>query len=179
MERKPALRSRLLGLELRRVREANGLTVAELAHRTQQSPQRISELEKGVAAAPTPDPTMWCAWGTEATCVINVLCRTAVRIDVLAPLGLNPIFERLDADRCTVYVLEGAAVDRTDVTVRVIPRSAGYCPGVEHPLTRFVLADGPAVVFYAYLHRAMFTEEPRHLRSAEELFGRLAELARG
>ncbi len=178
MERKPALRSRLLGLELRRVREANGLTVAELASRTQQSAERIRELENGLAASPTPDPTMWCAWGTEATSVINVLCRTAERIDILAPLGLNPVFERLDPERSTVYVLEGTAVDRADVTVRVIPCGAGYCPGVEHPLTRFVLADGPAVVFYAYLHRAMFTEEPRHLRSAEELFVRLAELAR-
>ncbi|TQM79459.1 helix-turn-helix protein [Saccharothrix saharensis] len=178
MELKPALRSRLLGLELRRVREANGLTVAELAARTRQSPQRIRELENGVAESPTPDPTMWCAWGTEATSVINVLCRAAERIDVLAPLGLNPVFERLDPDRCTVYVLEGTAIERTDVTVRVIPRGAGYCPGVEHPLTRFTLADGPAVVFYAYLHRAMFTEESRHLRSAYELFERLAELTR-
>lgn len=177
MEPKPALRSRLLGLELRRVREENGLSVAELASRTRQSPQRIREWEDGVAE-PTPDPTTWCAWGTEATSVINVLCRAAERIDVLAPLGLNPVFERLDADRCTVYVLEGTEVDRTDVTVRVIPRGAGYCPGLDHPLTRFVLADGPAVVLYAYLHRAMFTEDPCHLRSAYELFERLAELTR-
>ncbi len=174
----PSLRSRLLGLELRRVREAAGLTVAELASRTRQSPRRIQRLEDGVAASPTLEPTLWCDWGVEASSVINVLCRTSTRVDVLAPLGLHPCLERLDPARCTAYVLEGTAVDRADVTVRVIPRSAGYCPGVEHPLTRFVLADGPAVVFYAYLHRAMFTEEPRHLRSADRLFERLAELAR-
>ncbi|MEV1120647.1 Scr1 family TA system antitoxin-like transcriptional regulator [Actinosynnema sp. NPDC049800] len=178
MDHQPTLRGRLLGRELRRVREAAGLTVAELAARTQQCPQRIKRLEDGVAAAPAPDPTMWCAWGAEATSVINVLCRAAERIDVFAPLGVHPSLARLDADRCTAYVLEGVTVDRADVTVRVIRPGAGHCPGVEHPVTRFVLADGPAVVFYAYLHRAMFTDDPSHLRSAQEFFRRLAELAR-
>jgi hypothetical protein len=178
MDHKPTLRGRLLGLELRRVREAAGLTVAELASRTEQSAQRIQRLEDGSAASPTPDPTLWCAWGAEATSVINVLCRTATRIDVFAPLGLHPSLGRLDADRCTAYVLEGTAVDRADVTVRVIPRGAELCPGITHPLTRFALADGPAVVFYAYVHRALFTEEPDHLRSADQLFERLADVTR-
>lgn len=178
MDHKPTLRGRLLGRELRRVREASGLTVAELASRTQQCPQRIQRLEDGIAGSPTPDPTLWCAWGAEATSVINVLCRTAERIDVFAPLGVHPSLGQLDAHRCTAYVLDGVTVDRADVTVRVIPPGAGHCPGVEHPLTRFVLADGPAVVFYAYLHRAMFTDDPRHLRSAQEFFRRLAELTR-
>jgi hypothetical protein len=176
MDHKPTLRGRLLGRELRRIREATGLTVAELASRTRQSPHRIQQLEDGVAASPTPDPTLWCAWGAEATSVINALCRTSERIDVFAPLGIHPSLEQLDADRCTAYVLEGSAVDRADVTVRVIPRGSAHCPGAEHPLTRFVLADGPAVVFYPYLHRAMFTEDPRHLRSAHRFFQRLAEL---
>ncbi|QQQ78606.1 helix-turn-helix domain-containing protein [Saccharothrix sp. 6-C] len=179
MDHKPTLRGRLLGLELRRVREAAGLTVAELASRTRQSPHRIQRLEDGVAASPSPDPTMWCAWGAEATSVINVLCRTAERIDVYAPLGLHPSLDQLDADRCTAYVLEGSAVDRADVTVRVIPRGTEHCPGAEHPLTRFVLADGPAVVFYAYVHRAMFTEDPSHLGPAHRFFQYLAELTRG
>lgn len=178
MDDKPSLRGRLLGRELRRVREAAGLTVAELARRTRQSPGRIQRLEDGLAASPTTDPTLWCAWGAEATSLINVLCRTSERIDVFAPLGIHPALARLDADRCTAYVLEGTAVDRADVTVRVIPRGAEICPGIVHPLTRFALADGTAVVFYAYLHRAMFTEEPRHLGSADELFARLAELTR-
>ncbi|NUT50144.1 MAG: helix-turn-helix domain-containing protein [Saccharothrix sp.] len=177
MEGRPTLRARLFGRELRRAREASGLTVAELAARTRQSPQRIRQLEDGVSESRDPEPTMWCAWGAEATCVLNVLCRTAERIDVFAPLGVHPALDHLDADRCTVYVLEGTAVERADVTVRVIPRGAGAYPGVEqHPLTRFVLSDGPAVVFCAYLHRAMFTEEPCHLRSAYELFERLAEI---
>ena len=179
MDRKPTLPGRLLGRELRRIREAAGFTVAELASRTRQSPQRIQRLEDGVAGPSAPDPaTTWCAWGAEATSVINVLCRTAERIDVFAPLGIHPSLGRLDADRCTAYVLEGAAVDRADVTVRVIPRGTGHCPGAENPVTRFVLADGQAVVFYAYLHRAMFTEDPRQLRSAHRFFQCLAELTR-
>ena len=178
MDHKPTLRGRLLGRELRRVREAAGLTVAELASRTERPADRIRQWEDGGAASPTPDPPLWCAWGAEATSVINALCRTSARIDAFAPLGLHPSLERLDADRCTAYVLEGVAVDRADLTVRVIPSGAELCPGVTHPLTRFVCADGSAVVFYAYLHRALFTEEPGHLRSADKLFAHLAELTR-
>ncbi|MFI9009268.1 Scr1 family TA system antitoxin-like transcriptional regulator [Actinosynnema sp. NPDC053489] len=179
MDHKPSLRSRLLGRELRRVREAAGLTAAELARRTRRPTSSIERLEDGIAASSSPDPTLWCAWGTEASCLINVLCRTSARVDVFAPLGVHPSLEQLDADRCTAYVLEGTVVDRADVTVRFIPRGAELCPGVEHPLTRFAFPDGPGVVFYPYLHRAMFTEEPDHLRSADRLFARLAALTGG
>jgi hypothetical protein len=165
---KPTLRARLLGHELRRVREASGLTVAELAVRTGQSPHRIRQVEDGITDSPAPEPTLWCSWGTEAASVINVLCRTADRIDLFAPLGIHPAFERLDPDRCTAYVIEGTPIDRTDVTIRLIPKNA--YPGADHPLTRFTMPRGPAVVFYAYLHGAQFTEEPAHLRAACALF---------
>ncbi|MFE2754672.1 Scr1 family TA system antitoxin-like transcriptional regulator [Actinosynnema sp. NPDC059335] len=177
MDIKPTLRGRLLGRELRRAREDSGLTVAELAARTRQSPDWIRRLEDGIASSPAADQTTWCAWGAESSSVLNVLCRTAERIDLLAPLGIHPALDRLDADRCTAYVLEGTAVDRTDVVVRVIPYSAGAYPGVvNHPLTRFTLADGPAVVFYPCVHRAMFTEDPRHVELANALFAHLAEI---
>jgi hypothetical protein len=173
----PTLRGRVLGTELRRAREAAGLSIAELAARSGQSPDTVRRLEEGVTDAGAPDPTLWCQWGPLATSVINILCRTAKRIDIFAPMGINPAFERLDTDRCTAYVLEGTVVDRTDVTVRVIPRSTGFFPGLEcHPPTRFTLPDGPAVVLYAYLHAAHFTEEPDHLLSAYTLFDHLAEL---
>jgi transcriptional regulator with XRE-family HTH domain len=170
------LRGRVLGAELRRAREAAGLTVAELAARSGQPEDTVRRLENGITDASVPDPTVRCSWGTLATSMINILCRISERIDIFAPLGIHPAFERLDADRCTAYVLEGATVDRRDVAVRVIPRGAGVYPGIEyHPLTRFSMPDGPAVVFYAYLHAAHFTEESQHLLSAYTLFEQLAE----
>lgn len=62
------------------------------------------------------------------------------------------------------------------LTIRVIPRDVGLFPGIEyHPLTRFSMPDGPAVIFYAYVHAAHFTEETQHLLSAYTLFEQLAE----
>jgi DNA-binding XRE family transcriptional regulator len=172
---KPSLRGRVLGIELRRVREAAGLTVAELAARSGQSPDAVQRLEQGLTDEP-PDPTVQCAWGSPATSMVNILCRVSERIDIFAPLGVHPALERLDADRCTAYVLESTAVDRHDVTVRVLRHEAGVIPGIEHhPLTRFSLPDSTAVVFYPYLHAAHFTEEPEHLLAAYTLFERLAE----
>ncbi|WP_158850839.1 hypothetical protein [Saccharothrix deserti] len=135
---------------------------------------RLLGHEAGTTDSPAPEPTMWCSWGTEAINVIDVLCRTAERIDIFAPLGIHPALGRLDPDRCTAYVLEGTAVGRTDVSVRFIPHSV--YPGAENPLTRFTMPDGPSVVFYAYLHGAQFTEEPLHLTSAYALFELLPEI---
>lgn len=173
----PTLRGRLLGTELRRVRQAAGLTVTELAALTDQEPDTVRRLESGIASnAPGSDPSVWCPWGTLASSVINALCRNADRIDIFAPLGIHPGFEQLDPDRATAYVLEDTAVDRHDVTVRVIRRGGGMYPGIEHhPLTRFSLPDGPAIVLYAYLHAAQFTDEERHLLAAYTLFEQLAE----
>jgi DNA-binding XRE family transcriptional regulator len=176
MEGKSTLRGRLLGYELRRVREAAGLTVAELAARSGQSPDTVRRLENGITDASAPEPSVWCSWGVLATSMINALCRTSQRIDIFAPLGIHPVLERLDADRCTAYVLENATVDRTDVALRVIRLDAGVYPGIEHhPLTRFSMPDGPPVVLYAYHHAAHFTEEAAHLLSAYTLFDQLAE----
>jgi transcriptional regulator with XRE-family HTH domain len=175
-EPQATLRGRILGTELRRVREASGLTIAELAARSGQSPDTVRQLEKGVTDPTAPDPTLWCTWGTLATSMVNILCRTSERIDIFAPLGIHPALEQLDADRCTAYVLEQTPVDRRDVTIRVIPRDIGLFPGTEyHPLTRFTMPDGPAVIFYAYMHAANFTEETQHLLSAYTLFAQLAE----
>lgn len=174
----PTLRGRVLGTELRRVREAAGLSIAELAARSGQSPKIVRSLEDGVTDASAPEPTLWCRWGTHAIGMINILCRISERIDIFAPSGINPAFERLGADRCTAYVLESTLIDRTDATVRVIPRSAGYFTGLEYqPLTRFTLRDGPAVVHYAYPHAAHFTEEPQHLLAAYTLFEELDRIA--
>ncbi|NUT53510.1 MAG: helix-turn-helix domain-containing protein [Saccharothrix sp.] len=174
---RPTLRSRLLGTELRRVREAAGLTVAELATLTDQEPDTVRRLESGVGPdTPTPEPSVWCPRGTVATNMINTLCRQAERIDIFAPLGIHPALEQLDPDRATAYVLEETAVERRDVTTRVIRHGGDVYPGIEHhPLTRFSLPDGPAVVLYAYLHAAHFTEETEHLLAAYTLFERLAE----
>lgn len=198
MNPQPTLQARLLGHELRRVREASGLTVAELAARTGHSADYLRQLEDGITDAPAPEPTLWCPWDTTATSVINVLCRIADRIDLFAPLGIHPALEHLDPVRCTAYVPHGTTVDRTDVTVRRISHTAH--PGTDHPsadhpgtaqpdaahpgtahpvadypLTRFTLPHGPAVVLYTNLHGAHFTEEPAHLRSAYALFELLAE----
>lgn len=200
MEGTPTLRGRLLGLELRQLREAAGLTVTELAARTRQPPDEIRQLEDGIAdswhsalpaykpicgsqwnqltsaARQANQPEMWCPWTAEATTALDLLCRTAERIDLFAPLGIHPAFTRLDPERSTAYVLEHAVVERADVTVRVIPFSAGLHPGFEHhPLTYFRMPDGPAVVLYAYLHAAHFTEETPHLLDAYTLFDRLDE----
>lgn len=175
MNPQPTLQARLLGHELRRVREASGLTVAELAARTGHSAGYLRQLEDGITDAPAPEPTLWCPWGTTATSVINVLCRIADRIDLFAPLGIHPALAHLDPDRCTAYVPDGTTVDRTDVTLRRIPHTAQ--PGADHPLTRFTLPNGPAVVLYTHLHGAHFTEEPDHLRSAYALFELLSETA--
>ena len=172
----PSLRGRVLGIELRRVREAAGLTVAELAARSGQSPEAVQRLEKGLTDEPTPAPTVRCAWGSSATSMVNILCRASERIDIFAPLGIHPALEDLGVDRCTAYVLESTTVDRHDVVVRVLRHEAGAFPGIEHhPLTRFSLPDSTAVVFYPYLHAAHFTEEPEHLLAAYSLFERLAE----
>ncbi|WP_447003229.1 helix-turn-helix domain-containing protein [Saccharothrix isguenensis] len=172
----PTLQARLLGHEMRRIREASGLTVTELAARSGHCPSYIQRLEDGITDAPAPEPTLWCHWDTTATSLINVLCRLADRIDIYAPLGIHPALGNLAADRCTAYVLDGTTVDRADVTVRRITHTAH--PGAEHPLTRFTLPHGPAVVLYTYLHGAHFTEEPDHLRSAYALFEALAGISR-
>jgi transcriptional regulator with XRE-family HTH domain len=177
---RPTLRSRLLGAELRRVREAAGLTVPEFAALVDQEPDTVRRQESGISAdlsdiAPA-ESEVWCPWGTLATSVINLLCRNANRIDIFAPLGIHPALERLGPDRCTAYVLEDAVVDRHDVTVRLIRRGAGVYPGIEHhPLIRFGLPDSAAVVLYPYLHAAHFTEEEQHLLAAYRLFEELAE----
>ncbi|MGM1062933.1 Scr1 family TA system antitoxin-like transcriptional regulator [Saccharothrix sp. Mg75] len=172
------LRSRLLGRELRRVRETSGLSATELAARTRMSPRQVALLEDGVLDAPAPDAhDMWCRWGADAPRVLNVLCRNAVRVDALAPFGVNPVLPRLDPARCTAYVPEGVEVGRDDVAVRVIPRGAGAYPGVGcDPVTRFGMADGAAVVFYAHPHAALFTDDPDQVRAARTLFARLAAL---
>jgi transcriptional regulator with XRE-family HTH domain len=197
----PTLRGRVIGLELRGLREASGLSVAEFAARTQWTARKVRRLENGIsdswssdlaacgpvygarwnrlagAARHADHPEMWCSWGVEATNVLTVLCRGAERIDFFAPLGIHPVLlEHLDPQRCTAYVMEGAVIGRADITVRVIPHSTGGHPGVEHhPLTYFRMPDGTAVVLYAYLHAAHFTEETPHLLSAYTLFDRLDE----
>ncbi|MFE9748267.1 hypothetical protein ACFYOT_25455 [Saccharothrix saharensis] len=177
---RPTLRSRLLGAELRRVREASGFTVAEFAALVDQESAALRQQESGIIADPAdfvvPELEVRCPWGTLTTNVISALCREAIRIDIFAPLGIHPALDPLDADRCTAYVLEDAVVDHRDVALRVIPREAGAYPGIEHhALTRFSLADGPAIVLYAYLHAAHFTEEEQHLLCAYRLFEELAE----
>ncbi|MEU4449505.1 helix-turn-helix transcriptional regulator [Actinosynnema sp. NPDC050801] len=174
----PTLRSRLLGAELRRVRQAAGLTVAELAALTDQETDTVRHLESGVrgTAEFRPEPAVWCPWGTLAKGVITTLCQTAERIDIFAPLGIHPTLEPLDKDRCTAYVLEDAVLDRREVTIRVIRHGGGVYPGIEHhPLTRFRLPDGPAIVLYAYLHAAHFTDEEQHLLAAYTLFEDLTD----
>ncbi|NUT53901.1 MAG: helix-turn-helix domain-containing protein [Saccharothrix sp.] len=203
MEGTPTLRGRLLGLELRRLRETAGLTVTELAGRTRQPPRDLQHLENGItdswqstlpayrhvggaewdrltgAARQADQPELWCAWDTEATTVLALLCHAAERIDLYAPLGIHPAIERLDRERCTAYVMESAVTGRTDVTTRVIPHSAGMHPGIEHnPVTYFRMPDGPAVVLYTYLHAAHFTEQSPHLLAAYTLFDRLDEFLR-
>ncbi|WP_447002448.1 Scr1 family TA system antitoxin-like transcriptional regulator [Saccharothrix isguenensis] len=198
MEGMPTLRGRVLGLELRQLREAAGLTVTELAARTQWPPHKVRQLENGItdswptdlatcrpmygtqadrladAARHAHRPDLWCSWGAEATTVLTVLCRGAERIDLFAPLGIHPALEHLDPGRCTAYVTDSAVIDRTDITIRVIPHSTGIHPGIEHhPLTYFRMPDGPSVVLYAYLHAAHFTEQTPHLLSAYTLFDRL------
>ncbi|KOX30388.1 hypothetical protein ADK67_09825, partial [Saccharothrix sp. NRRL B-16348] len=138
----------------------------------------VRRLEEGTTDAAASEPTLWCRWGTFATSMITILCRVSERIDIFAPMGINPALTPLGADRCTAYVLESTTIDRTDITLRTIPRNAGYFPGLEHhPPTRFTLTDGPAVVHYAYPHAAHFTEEPDHLLAAYTLFEQLDQLA--
>lgn len=200
MKGTPTLRSRMLGVELRQAREAAGLTVTDFAARVQWLPGRVQQLESGIsdswpsdlapyrslcgarwdrfasAAQQADQPEMWCKWETEAKSVLDVLCHASERIDLFAPLGIHPALEHLDPERCTAYLLESAVVDRTKVTVRVIPHNAGAYPGIEHhPLTYFRMPDGPAVVLYAYLHAAHFIEETPHLMYAYTLFDRLDE----
>ncbi|MGW4115290.1 Scr1 family TA system antitoxin-like transcriptional regulator [Actinosynnema sp. NPDC004786] len=199
MKGTPTLRGRLLGLELRQAREAANLAVTELAAQAQWPPGRVRQLEAGVSeswpadlipyrtvvghrwnrladlAQRVDEPEMWCEWGTEADSVLDVLFQDAERIDLFAPLGIHPALRR-PAARCTAYVLDCAVVDNANVTVRVIPQDAGAYPGIDyHPLTYFRLPDGPAVVLYAYLHAAQFTQETPHLLQAYTLFERLDE----
>lgn len=173
----PTLRSRLLGCELRRIREEAQLTVAEFAALIDQESDTVRELEGGLRNdTPARDSTVWCPWGTLATSVITRLCRDAERIDIFAPLGINPVLAPLDRAHAVAYVHEATAVDRRDVTVRVIRNEEGPYPGIDHhPLTRFSLPGGPAIILYAYLHAAQFTDEEQHLLSAYSLFERLAD----
>lgn len=177
LDGRPTLRARLLGTELRRVREAASLTVGELAALTDLDADTIRQLESGIGPdAPTSESTVWCPWGTLTMSMINTLCRNADRVDIFAPMGIHPALGPLDVDRCTAYVLEDFTVDRRDVTVRVIRHGGRLHPGIDHhPLTRFTLPNGPAVVLYAYLHSAQFTEEEQHLLAAYTLFDELAE----
>ncbi|PSL53231.1 helix-turn-helix protein [Saccharothrix carnea] len=200
MKGTPTLRGRLLGLELRQAREAAGVTVADFAARLHWPLERVEQLEQGVsdswpadlakyrplcetrwarltdAAQQADQPEMWCQWGDTTRTALDVLGRTAERIDLFAPLGIHPAIEHLDPERCTAYVLESAVLDRTKVKVRVIPHSAGAYPGIEHhPMTYFRMPDGPAVVLYAYLHAAHFTQETPHLMFAYKLFDQLDE----
>lgn len=172
MDQTPTPRSRLLGQKLRRHREAAGLTVEELAERTRIAPHRIRGLEEGVTAPHPPD--LHCAWGEEATAVLDRLCRTAVRIDTFAPFGL-PALDGLDPDRCTAYVPEGTPITRADVTTRSVP--AGVGSGFERPVTLFHLPDGTSVVFYPYPHAAFLTEAPDEVEATRAIFGRLHDLS--
>jgi hypothetical protein len=119
---------------------------------------------------------MWCSWEDGAGLVLDLLCRTAERTDLFAPLGVNPDLRHLDPARCTAYVLEGTRVRHPRVTTRVIPREAGAYPGIEgRPLTRFRLPDGSAVVCQSHVHAVHLTDDPRHLDAVDDLFARLDE----
>ncbi|MEV0677229.1 Scr1 family TA system antitoxin-like transcriptional regulator [Actinosynnema sp. NPDC050436] len=104
--------------------------------------------------------------------LLSLLCRTAERIDVLSPTGALEL-DGLDAARCTVYVSEGATVDRADVTLRVIPWQVGAYPGIGHVFTLFRLPGGRSVVHHPCPHGAVFTEDAAECRAAREVFDRL------
>ncbi|KOX31345.1 hypothetical protein ADK67_08935, partial [Saccharothrix sp. NRRL B-16348] len=54
------LGGRVLGAELRRAREAAGLSITELAARSGQSPDTVRRLEEGTTDAAASEPTLWC-----------------------------------------------------------------------------------------------------------------------
>ncbi len=105
---------------------------------------------------------------------LDLLCRTAERIDILSPTGI-PELDGLDAARCTAYVSEGVTVDRTDITVRVIPWNVGAYPGIGHTVALFRLPGGRSVVYYPHPHGPAFTDDPAECRAAREVFDHLPD----
>ncbi|MEU4739054.1 helix-turn-helix transcriptional regulator [Actinosynnema sp. NPDC023658] len=136
----PTLRGRLLGQEIRALREAAGFSVEDLAARSRVAVRRIERVEAGYAPVRFPDvvacapalgdeyqrlfaasqqahlPELRCPWGTEATRALDLLHSTAAGVHTVA---------------------SGA-----------------------RPFTLFLMPEGPDVVFHAHLTTAFFTEDP-------------------
>lgn len=135
----PTLRGRLLGREVRAMREAAGIGVEELAARSRGSVRQIERVEAGHVPVRFPDmvacapvlgdeyqrlfaasqqahlPELRCAWGEEATRVLDLLHATAIGVHTVG---------------------DGA-----------------------RPFTLFLMPEGPDVVFHAHLTAAFFTED--------------------
>lgn len=196
--REPTLLDRLLGIELRRVREAAGMTVREAAARLQYPPQRLMLAEDGVVtplplapAAHRPARSSEAAtetasasrtvsfdWGAGAQRVLTVLHRNAERVEIYAPFGVHPSMGEPDAERCTAYVLRCARTSHTGCTVRTLPAAEPH-PAVMHSsLAYFQVSEDFAVVLHPKLHGALFTDDPREVEQARSLFDRLAAFTR-
>jgi transcriptional regulator with XRE-family HTH domain len=149
----PTLRGRLLGLEIRALREAAGLSVEDLAARSRVTARRIERVEGGHVPVRFPDmvacapalgdeyqrlfklsqqahvPELRCPWGTDATRVLDLLHATATRVHT---------------------VTSGT-----------------------RPFTLFLMPEGPDVVFHAHLAAAFFTEDLSETSAALDVIAAL------
>lgn len=145
----PTLRGRLLGREVRALREAAGLGVEEVAARSRGSVRQIERVEAGYAPVRFPDlvacapalggeyqrllavsqqahlPELRCAWGDEATRALDLLHATATG----------------------VHTVGGGA----------------------RPFTLFLMPEGADVVFHAHLASAFFTEDLGEISAAHHI----------
>ncbi|MFJ6670263.1 multiprotein-bridging factor 1 family protein [Actinosynnema sp. NPDC091369] len=145
----PTLRGRLVGQEVRAMRESAGLTVAELAARSRAGVRQVERVEAGhvpirfpdmVACAPVLGDQyqrlfqssqeahlteLRCAWGVEATRVLDLLHATATGVHTVA---------------------HGT-----------------------RPFTLFLMPEGPDVVFHAHLAAAFFTEDDGETGAARHI----------
>ncbi|XVS64733.1 helix-turn-helix domain-containing protein [Actinosynnema sp. CA-299493] len=145
----PTLRGRLLGREVRSIREAAGISAEEVAARSRGSVRQIERVEAGYAPVRFPDmvacapalgdsyqrllkasqeahlPELRCTWGVEATQVLDLLHATATGVHTVA--------------------------------------------SGERPFTLFLMPEGPDVVFHAHLASAFFTEHLDEISAAHHI----------
>ncbi|MFI9008881.1 helix-turn-helix domain-containing protein [Actinosynnema sp. NPDC053489] len=147
----PTLRGRLLGREIRSIRQAAGVDLEALAARSRVPVRQLRRVEDGYAPVRFPDmvacapvlgdsyqrlfalsqeahlPELRCPWGVEATRALDLLHETATGVHTAG---------------------DGA-----------------------RPFTLFFMPQGPDVVFHAHLTCAFFTEDPAETSAARELAG--------
>ena len=145
----PTLRGRLVGREVRSLREAAGLSVAQLAARSGARVRQVERVEAGHVPFRFPD---------------MVACAPA----------LGDSYQRLFKASQQAHLTE-LRHPWGDEATRVLDLLHATATGVRtvahgtRPFTLFLMPEGPDVVFHAHLAAAFFTEDDGETSAARHI----------